>query len=106
MPKIIFLTLSGDRLEVEGEVGYNVMEVAIANGVEGILGECGGACACATCHGYIDPEWLHKLEPIDDMEDTMLEMVNARTSSSRLTCQIELSEELDGLIVRVADNQY
>jgi len=95
----------GERIEVEVENGYSVMEGAINNNVEGIVAECGGACACATCHSYIDESWLERLPEMEDMEDSMLDAAYERKNNSRLTCQIEMSDELDGLIVNVADNE-
>ena len=105
MPTIIFIERDGEKKSVEVEPGYTVMEAAINNGVDGIVAECGGACACATCHSYIVESWLDKLPPMDDMEDSMLDAAYEREDNSRLTCQIEVTEELDGLIVRVADNE-
>ena len=81
------------------------MEVAVNNGVDGIVAECGGACACATCHAYVDAAWLDKLPPMDDMEDSMLDAAYKRRDTSRLTCQIEITDELDGLVIEVADNE-
>ena len=104
MPKVIYITPNGERIEVDVENGYSVMEGAINNNVEGIVAECGGACACATCHSYIDESWLDRLPEMDDMEDSMLDAAYERKDNSRLTCQIEMSNELDGLIVNVADN--
>jgi 2Fe-2S ferredoxin len=106
MPKIIYCTPDGTRHEVEVETGYSVMEGAINNNIDGIVAECGGACACATCHSYIDAAWLDKLVPMDDMEDSMLDAAFERKENSRLTCQIEVSDELDGLVVHVAENEY
>ena len=106
MQKICYITNDGERHDVEVEVGYSVMEGAINNNIEGIVAECGGACACATCHGYIDEAWLAKLPEMDDMEDSMLEAAYERKDTSRLTCQIEVTDELDGLIVHVAENEY
>jgi 2Fe-2S ferredoxin len=106
MPKIIYITPDGIRHEAEVEKGYSVMEGAINNEIEGIVAECGGACACATCHSYIDEAWLDKLPEMDDMEDSMLDAAFERKSNSRLTCQIEVSEALDGLVVHVAENDY
>jgi 2Fe-2S ferredoxin len=106
MPKIIYLTPDGTRHEVEVEKGYSVMEGAINNNIEGIVAECGGACACATCHSYIDEAWLDKVAEMDDMEDSMLDAAFERKDNSRLTCQIEVSDELDGLVVHVAENEY
>ena len=104
MPKLIFVTSDHTSHEVEVEKGYSVMEGAINNNIDGIVAECGGACACATCHGYIDEAWLDKLPPMDDMEDSMLDAAFERKPNSRLTCQLEVSDALDGLVVRVADN--
>ena len=106
MPKIIYITPDGIRHEAEVEKGYSVMEGAINNEIEGIVAECGGACACATCHSYIDEAWLDKLPEMDYMEDSMLDAAFERKSNSRLTCQIEVSEALDGLVVHVAENDY
>ena len=105
MPKVSYIALDGARHEVEVENGYTVMEGAINNNIDGIVAECGGACACATCHSYIDESWLDKLPPMDDMEDSMLDAAYERTDNSRLTCQIEMNDVLNGLVVQVADNE-
>ncbi|MAD91797.1 MAG: (2Fe-2S)-binding protein [Gammaproteobacteria bacterium] len=105
MAKIIFETRDGVQHEVEVENGYSVMEAAINNNIDGIVAECGGACACATCHGYINNDWVEKLNDMDAMEDSMLDMAFNRKSNSRLTCQIEVSDSLDGLVVQVAENE-
>lgn len=105
MPKITYISPDGTKKDVEVKVGYTVMEGAIDNGVDGIVAECGGACACATCHSYIDAAWIDKLPPMDDMEDSMLDVAFERRDNSRLTCQIEVKEEYDGLVVHVADNE-
>jgi 2Fe-2S ferredoxin len=81
------------------------MEAALDNGIAGILAECGGACACATCHGYIADGWQARLKPMEDMEDAMLDTAVDRRPTSRLLCQIELTPELDGLEVQVAHNE-
>jgi 2Fe-2S ferredoxin len=81
------------------------MEGAVNNDIDGIPAECGGACACATCHAYVDQEWLPKLPVMDDMEDSMLDAAYERRDNSRLTCQIEVTNELDGLIVHIAENE-
>jgi 2Fe-2S ferredoxin len=90
---------------VEVDTGYTVMEGAMDNNIDGIVAECGGACACATCHAYIDEAWLGKLPDMDDMEDSMLDAAYERRPNSRLTCQIEITDELDGLVVYVAENE-
>ena len=106
MPKIIYQAQDGTRHEVEVENGYSVMEGAINNNIDGIVAECGGAYACATCHGYVDEAWIEKLNEIDDMEDSMLDAAFDRKANSRLTCQIEVSDKLDGLVIHVAENEY
>lgn len=106
MPKINFIEADGTRHEVEVENGYSVMEAAINNDIHGIVAECGGACACATCHSYVDEAWLDKVPPMDDMEDSMLDAAFERKDNSRLTCQIEVNDKLDGLVIHVADNEY
>ena len=106
MPKIIFIHQDGTRKEVEVEAGYSVMEAAINNDIEGIVAECGGACACATCHSYVDEAWMDKMPPMSDMEDSMLDAAYERRDNSRLTCQIEMKGEFDGLVIHVADNEY
>ncbi len=106
MPRIIFLTTDGARHEVDAEAGYTVMEAAINNNIEGIIAECGGACACATCHSYISEEWVNRLPEMDDMEDSMLDAAYDRRDTSRLTCQLEISDEWDGLVVHVGENEY
>lgn len=105
MPKVTYVTSDGERHDVVVENGYSVMEGAINNNIDGIVAECGGACACATCHSYIDEAWLGKLPPMEDMEDSMLDAAFDRRDNSRLTCQIEMSDELDGLVVYVAENE-
>lgn len=106
MTKIIYVTRDGARQEVTVENGYSLMEAALNNNIAGIVAECGGACACATCHGYIDETWLDKLPPMDDMEDSMLDAAFERRPNSRLTCQVEVNGSLDGLIVHVGENEY
>ena len=105
MPKITYIEQDGTRKEIDADVGYTVMEVAVNNGVDGIVAECGGACACATCHSYVDEAWLDKLPEMDDMEDSMLDAAYERRDHSRLTCQIEITDALDGLVIHVADNE-
>jgi len=106
MPTIHYITNDGEKHSVEVENGYSVMEGAINNNIDGIVAECGGACACATCHAYIEEGWAEKLAPMDDMEDSMLDAAYERQDNSRLTCQIEANDALDGLVVRVGENEY
>jgi 2Fe-2S ferredoxin len=105
MPRVIFHDVDGQRIEADVASGNTVMEAALDNDVAGILAECGGACACATCHAYVADAWLPRLPAIEEMEDAMLDTAADRRPTSRLMCQIELSAELDGLEVFVARNE-
>ena len=101
MPTVYFETLDDDVVAVEGDVGDIVMELARAENIDGIDAECGGGCACATCHVHVDPAWMSRVGPPGEVEQDMLEFDGEVTSTSRLSCQIELTEELDGLRVKV-----
>ncbi len=105
MPKIIFIDNEGTKREVEGKVGQSIMEVAVANMIPGIDADCGGACACATCHVYVDEKWADKLQEQDEMESSMLDFAEDVRESSRLSCQILLTDELDGIIVTTPETQ-
>lgn len=104
MPRITYTTPSGKSVEVEVENGLSVMEGAVDNCIDGIVAECGGACACATCHCYVDREWVERLPDMDEMEDSMLDSATDRRRSSRLSCQLAVTDQLDGLKVVIADN--
>lgn len=108
MPQITYIAHEGTRQTVDVPVGENVMHGALFNGVEGIVGECGGALACATCHCYVDDDWADKVGgPASPEERDMLEIAAAEVRpNSRLGCQIIVSEELDGLVVHTPENQY
>jgi len=105
MPKVTYIQPNGTPRVVEAPVGTTVMEGAIDNDVEGIVAECGGACSCATCHVYVDPAWAAKFPPPAAQEDGMLGCVLDRRETSRLSCQLVLKPELDGLVVEVAKEQ-
>ena len=105
MPKITYIDASGTGRTVEAEVGSTVMEAAIQNDVPGILATCGGACACATCHVYIDDAWWEKLSERSDDEEDMLDTAHDIRATSRLSCQIKVVEELDGLTVHTPPRQ-
>jgi 2Fe-2S ferredoxin len=105
MVKITFIDTAGTARTVEGEVGSTVMETAIKNAVPGIEAECGGACACSTCHVYIDDAWREKVGEPSPMEEDMLDFAYEVLPSSRLSCQIKVSEELDGLVVKTPERQ-
>ena len=104
MPTISITDSAGETRDIDAKTGLTLMEVAVDNNVAGIVAECGGACACATCHAYIDESWVARLPAMDDMEDAMLESALERRPNSRLSCQIEISDDLDGLALTVADN--
>ena len=101
MPTVYFETLDDETVAVEGEVGDIVMELARAEGIDGIDAECGGGCACATCHVHVAPDWMAKVGPPSDLEREMLEYDGDVSDTSRLSCQIERSDALDGLKARV-----
>ncbi len=105
MPKVIFTEPDGTRRELSAPAGISLMEAAVANRVQGIVAMCGGACACATCHVYVAEAWLPRLEPREEMEEGMLEAAYGVQGNSRLSCQISLSEKLDGLEVTVPAQQ-
>ncbi len=105
MAKVVFVQPDGVRREIEAPVGITLMEAARQNNVPGIVAQCGGACACATCHVYVDETWLTKLEPREDMEQGMLETAWEPRANSRLSCQIQITAALDGLRVTVPAEQ-
>jgi len=98
MPKLVVVDRDGVRQEVEAPEGLSVMEIAQQNGLD-LEGACEGSLACATCHVIVDKEWFDKLEPSSDNEEDMLDMAFGVTQTSRLGCQIRMSDELDGLTV-------
>jgi ferredoxin, 2Fe-2S len=106
MAKITFITHDGARHEVEAQNGMSVMEAAIKNMVPGIDADCGGACACATCHVFVEPEWRDKTGERSEMEEDMLDFAYDVRESSRLSCQIKVRDELDGLTVKVPEKQF
>ena len=106
MAKIKYIEFNGNEHEIEVSNGLTVMEGAIKNKIPGIDADCGGACACATCHVYVDNNWFEKLSPKDDSEEDMLDFAFEVKSNSRLSCQITVSDELDGLIVNMPEKQF
>ena len=105
MPKIIYIEHDGTERAVDAEVGATVMETAIRNSVPGIVAECGGACSCATCHVHVDEAWSEKVGPPSPMEEDMLDFAFDVRPTSRLSCQIKVTDDLDGLIVRTPEQQ-
>lgn len=105
MPKVIYIDHEGTSREVEAKAGTSVMEAAVQNMIPGIDADCGGACACATCHVYVHADWMGKLKDKDDMEDSMLDFAEDVQDNSRLSCQILMSDELDGITVTTPEAQ-
>lgn len=105
MARIIYISHDGESRTIEVETGRNLMESAVAAGVPGIDGDCGGVCACATCHVHVAPEWLDAVGEADVMELEMLELTDEVKPNSRLACQIVASDLLDGLVVHTPEQQ-
>jgi 2Fe-2S ferredoxin len=106
MPKLIFIEHTGREHAVEAVIGQSIMQAAIDHMVPGIIADCGGSCSCATCHAYIEGAWAGKLPSMQDSENGMLDGSPYREASSRLTCQIPVTPELDGLVIRLPKSQY
>ncbi|WP_421789970.1 2Fe-2S iron-sulfur cluster-binding protein [Hyphobacterium sp.] len=105
MAKITYIEHDGTQHEIDVADGLTVMEGAIRNMVPGIDADCGGACACATCHVYVDDAWLGKTGEKTGVEESMLDFATDVQEGSRLSCQIKVSAELDGLVVRMPEYQ-
>ncbi len=106
MTKIIYVEHNGTERAVEVENGLSLMEGAVRNLVPGIDGDCGGECACATCHVFVDAAWRDKLPAMGDMENAMLDLVEDRSENSRLACQLKAAPNLDGMVVRTPIGQH
>jgi len=105
MPKITYIEHNGKSHTLEVANGLTVMEGAVQNNIPGIDADCGGSCACATCHVYVDEKWFNKLPNKESAEEDMLDMAFEPKSSSRLSCQLTVSNELDGLVVKLPSKQ-
>ena len=106
MARITYVEHSGKEHVVEVPTGLTVMEGARDNGIPGIEADCGGACACSTCHAYIHPDWVDRLPPVEPMEEDMLDFAyETRPGFSRLTCQLRVTDAMDGLIVQLPERQ-
>lgn len=105
MPIITYVEFDGTQHRIDVQPGHSLMEGAVKNGVPGIEADCGGACACATCHVLIDLNWGEKISAPSVMEESMLEFAVGATPESRLSCQVEVTDALDGMIVRLPENQ-
>lgn len=106
MVKIIFVDHEGTEREVDANVGESVMEAAVRNNIPGIDADCGGACACATCHVYVDPAYLPKTGEQEAMEQSMLDFAEGVQDNSRLSCQIPVADDLDGMKVTTPESQH
>lgn len=106
MAKITYIEFDGTEHPIEVAEGLSVMEGAVRNRIPGIDADCGGACACSTCHVYVDPAWREKVGPPNEMEEDMLDFAFDVRENSRLSCQIRVEKELDGLVVRMPEKQF
>lgn len=105
MTKLTIVAFDGTRFDLNADDGSTVMENAVRNSVPGVDAECGGACACATCHVYVDDDWVEKVGGPQPMEEDMLDFAFDVRPSSRLSCQIKMTQALDGLVVHVPERQ-
>ena len=106
MVKVTYIEFNGTEHVIDVAQGLTVMEGARDNNIPGIEADCGGACACSTCHVYIDSSWVDRLPPKDDMEEDMLDFAyDPNPITSRLTCQLEVTDDFDGLVVRMPEKQ-
>jgi ferredoxin, 2Fe-2S len=105
MPKIVFIEFNGTEHRVDAQVGQSVMQAAANNMVPGIIADCGGNCACATCHVYIEQPWSSHTNPPSKDEKEMIECALHVTPASRLSCQVHVTPEMDGIVVRLPESQ-
>ena len=106
MPLIFYVTHMGDMYEAEVPLGNSVMQGAVDNMIDGILGECGGAMRCGTCHCYVDAKWVDKVGEASKNEQALINTSGKQQANSRLSCQITVREDLDNLVVHLPDAQY
>jgi 2Fe-2S ferredoxin len=106
MPKVTYIEFNGTPHQIDLQTGLSVMLGAVNNSIPGIDADCGGQCACATCHVYVDQAWLDKVGPQGASEAEMLSFAAVAQPNSRLACQIEMTEALDGLVVRMPEGQH
>jgi len=106
MPQVTYISHDGTAREVEAQSGSTLMQTAVDNMIEGIVAECGGACACATCHCYLDADGISKVPAAEELEIDMLECAVEPTEQSRLSCQVVVTDAMDGLIVRLPESQH
>ena len=106
MPTLHFQTSPGEQIALDAQAGLSVMEAAVAANVPGIDADCGGACACATCHVYVDESWVARLPERTEIEVKMLEFAVAVQPNSRLSCRLVVGPETEGLTMRIPDSQH
>lgn len=106
MATVTYISHDGNSIEVDVPTGTSVMQAAVDNMIDGIVGECGGSCSCATCHCYVDEKWVARIPAASGMEKDMLECVLEPRPNSRLSCQIVVTEALDGLVVHLPESQF
>ena len=105
MPRITFIQHDGAEQTLDVVAGQSVMQAAMSNGIAGIIADCGGSCSCATCHVYVDPAWTDRVPPASSAEKDMVECALHVQENSRLSCQIQVVDSLDGLVVRLPESQ-
>ena len=106
MPHVTYIDAQGAARQVDLLIGMSIADGAIFNAVPGIEADCGGCCACATCHVYIDDAWLDRLPAVEELEEHMLDHAIDRRANSRLSCQLRLTDALDGIVVHTPERQY
>lgn len=106
MPELIYIETNGTTHRVNAAPGQNLMQVALRNMVPGILGDCGGICSCATCHVMIDDAWLKRLPAMSETESFLIEGVPDAQPGSRLSCQVKVTDSIDGMVIRVPAEQF
>jgi 2Fe-2S ferredoxin len=105
MPRLIFVEPDGTQHSIEADNGLTVMETAVKHGIKGILGECGGTCSCSTCHCYVAAEWIGRLPLKSENEADLLDFAWEPKETSRLSCQITVTDEIDGLVLQIPAQQ-
>ena len=106
MPQVKFIEFNGTEHNIDANIGDSIMVTATSNLVPGIDADCGGECSCATCHVLVGSEWQPKLKPVNDTEESMLDLNPDRSAESRLSCQIIMSDHLDGIVINLPEFQY
>jgi len=106
MPKVTFIDFEGNSSEINAKTGDSLMDAAVINDVAGIDADCGGACACATCHVYVDADWISVVGQAGELEVEMLDVAEGVEDNSRLSCQVKVTEQMDGLVIRTPESQF